>query len=171
MNEWRTLVIDGYNRIPVEVTAVLKRLSVADLEWQPRPRANSIGWTVWHLMRLEDCQIAELAGSEQVWIMDGWHKKFGRPRDPEDTGYGHTPGQVKGFKSPRPKIYLDYLRAVTRQTKRYLLSLKPSDLKRKLNEPWYTPVPTVAVRIVSVLADCHQHLGEASYVRGLLKRH
>jgi hypothetical protein len=67
------------------------------------------------------------------------------------------------------KVQLDYLRAVTDRTKQYLASLAPAELDRELDESWQQPRPTVAVRIVSILADCHQHAGEASYIRGLLE--
>ena len=167
--EWRELVLDGYDRLPDLMKEVLAGLRRADLDRQPHPDCNSLGWTAWHLTRVQDSQIADLMGEEQLWIKDGWNKKFKRPADPDDTGYGHTPEQVRAFRSPSVRIQLDYLRAVVERTKRYLASLAPSDLDRKLDEPWQKPLPTVAVRIVSVLADCHQHAGEASYIRGLLK--
>ncbi len=167
--EWWELIVDGYDRLPDLVKEVLAGLPMADLDRQPYPDCNSLGWTAWHLTRVQDSQIAELMGEEQLWIKDGWYKKFKRPADPEDTGYGHTAKQVRAFKSSSVKIQLDYLRAVVERTKQYLASLAPSDLDRELDEPWQKPLPTVGVRIVSILADCHQHAGEASYIRGLVK--
>jgi len=76
---------------------------------------------------------------------------------------------VAAFKSPPPGVLLDYYRATLEQTKRYLSGLTPADLDRQLDEPWFKPPPTVGVRIVSVMADCLQHSGEAAYLRGLLK--
>ena len=167
--EWRELIIDGYDRLPDLMKEVLAGLRMPDLDWQPHRDCNSLGWTAWHLTRVQDSQVAELIGQEQLWINDGWHKKFKRAADAEDTGYGHTAEQVRAFKSPSVKVQLDYLRAVVERTKQYLASLTPSDLDRELNEPWQRPLPTVGVRIVSILADCHQHAGEASYIRGWVK--
>jgi hypothetical protein len=126
---------------------------------------------VWHLTRVQDGQIADLMGdpAADLWTRDGWHRKFGRPADHEDSGYGHTAAQVRAFRSPSAKVQLDYLRAVTERTKEYLAALTPEALDRELDEPWYTPRPTVGVRLLSILADCHQHAGEASYINGLLK--
>jgi hypothetical protein len=118
---------------------------------------------------VQDAQIADLMGEPDLWTRDGWHAKFDRPPDHDDHGYGHTAAQVRAFRSPSSKVQLDYLRATTDRTKRYLASLKPAELDRALDESWYTPRPTVAVRLVSILADCHHHAGEASYIRGLLK--
>jgi len=167
--EWRELIVDGYDRLPDFMKELLVGVRMADLDWQPHRDCNSLGWTVWHLTRVQDSQIADLMGAEQLWIKDGWSRKFKRLADPDDTGYGHTPEQVRAFKSPSVRIQLDYLRAVVERTKQYLASLTPSDLDRELDEPWQQPPPTMGVRIVSVLADCHQHAGEASYIRGLLK--
>ena len=166
--EWRELIVDGYDRLPELMKDVLAGLRMADLDWQPHRDCNSVGWTAWHLTRVQDSQIAALMSEEQLWIKDGWCKKFKGAADPDDTGYGDTPEQVRAFKSPGAKTQLDYLQAVVDRTTRYLSSLTPSDLDRELDESWYKPLPTVGVRIVSVLADCHQHAGEASYLRGLL---
>ena len=144
-------------------------MRAADLDWPPRPGANPLGWTVWHLTRVQDAQIADLMGEPDLWTRDGWHRKFDRPPDHEDSGYGHTAAQVAAFRSPSAKVQLDYLSATTERTKEYLAALTPADLDRELDEAWYTPRPTVGVRLLSILADCHQHAGEASYIRGLLK--
>jgi hypothetical protein len=167
--EWRELIVDGYDRLPELTEEVLAGFRTADLDWPPRPGCNPLGWTVWHLTRVQDSQIADLMGEASLWTRDGWHQKFGRPPDDDDSGYGHTPAQVSAFRSPSGKVQLDYLRAVTDRTTQYLASLAPADLDRELDEPWQQPPPTVGVRIVSILADCHQHAGEASYIRGLLK--
>jgi hypothetical protein len=166
--EWRELVVDGYDRLPELVEEVLAGVRTADLDWPPRPGANPLGWTVWHLTRVQDGQIADLMGEPDLWTRDGWHRKFDRPPDHDDSGYGHTPAEVSAFKSPSAKVQLDYLRAVTDRTKQYLASLSPTELDRELDESGPEP-PTVGVRIVSILADCHHHAGEASYIRGLLK--
>ena len=167
--EWRELIVDGYDRLPELVEEVLAGVRAADLDWQPRPGANPLGWTVWHLTRVQDAQIADLMGEADLWTRDGWHQKFGRPPDHDDSGYGHTAEQVRAFRSPSAKVQLDYLRAVTDRTKRYVASLTPAELDRELDESWQDSPPTVAVRIVSIVADCHQHAGEAAYIRGLLK--
>ena len=143
-------------------------VKTADQDWAPRPGTNPLGWTVWHLTRVQDGQIADLMGEPDLWTRDGWHQKFNRPADHEDSGYGHTPEQVRAFRSPSAKVQGDYLRATTERTKQYLARLTPAELDRELDESWYTPRPTVGVRLLSILADCHQHAGEASYIRGLL---
>ncbi len=108
-------------------------------------------------------------GAEQLWLKDRWHDRFNRPPDPADTGVGHSSAQVAAFRSPPVKTLLDYQRAVLARTEQYLAVLSEADLGRELDEPWFRPLPTVGVRLVSVMSDCLQHAGQVAYVRGLLK--
>jgi hypothetical protein len=167
--EWKELLLDGYGRIVKELEGILQGLSKHDLDWQPDPQCNSIGWTIWHMTRGQDAQIADLAGKEQIYLKEKWYEKFSRPADPKDTGFGDTAQQVGAFRSPLRTVLLGYLGATTEQSKSYINSIGPADLDRVLNEPWFTPLPTVGVRLVSILADGHHHTGEASYIRGLQK--
>jgi hypothetical protein len=165
--EWKDLLIDGYNRIPEFLENVLKGLTQDDLDWQPRHDCNSIGWLVWHLTRQQDAQIASLIGEKQLWVTDKWYSKFGRQPEPGDVGFGHSPEQVSAFKSPEPRTLLGYNRAAVERSKHYIGSLSENDLARELNEPWFQPLPTVGVRLVSILDDSVLHAGQAAYVRGM----
>jgi hypothetical protein len=167
--EWHDLLADGYGRVQEFLESVLKGLSQDDLDWQPRRDCNSIGWLAWHLTRQQDAQIASLMEEEQLWTDDGWCAKFRRPPDLKDIGFGHTPDQVSAFESPDVQTLLDYHRAVMERSKRYLHALSKTDLDRELNEPWFQPLPTVGVRLISILEDSLLHAGQAAYVRGLLQ--
>ncbi len=167
--DWRDLVIDGYGRVLEVLEPALAGLTRADLDQRPCADCNSIGWIVWHLTRGQDAQIAALSGKEQLWTKGGWHTKFKRPADADDTGFGHTSEEVAAFKSPGRETLLEYYRATLEASKAYILTLSEAELDRKLDEPWYQPPPTVGVRTVSIMADCLEHAGEVAYLRGLLK--
>jgi hypothetical protein len=51
----------------------------------------------------------------------------------------------------------------------YLPMLTEADLGRVVDTRWDPPV-TVQVRLMSVVADDLQHVGQAAYVRGLVHR-
>ena len=165
--EWQDLLADGYGRIPEFMENMLSGLNQDDLNWQPREDCNSIGWLCWHLTRQQDAQIAALMGEEQLWVKDGWHAKFNRDLDAQDSGFGHTPEQVAVFQSPDARTLLDYQRAAVEQSKRYFQTLSEADLDRELDEPWFQPLPTVGVRLVSIMEDSMLHVGQAAYIRGL----
>lgn len=167
--EWRDLLIDGYNRVPEFMKHVLDGLSTRDCDQRPKPDTNSIGWLCWHLVRQQDAQVASMMGKGQLWTEERWHAKFNRPDGPEDSGFGQSPEQAAAFRSPEASVFIGYSQAVTARSVAYIRSLSEKDLERKLNEPWFQPLPTVGVRLVSILEDSMLHAGQAAYVRGLLQ--
>ena len=167
--EWQQLIIDGYGRVLEKLEKAVDGLTQDDLNEQPHPDCNSLGWIIWHLTRVQDHHIADLMGEEQLWVRDGWHARFNRAPDPSDTGFDHSSEEVGTFQSPEVKTLLGYHRAVLERSKRYISTLATADLDRELNEPWFQPLPTVGVRLVSVMSDDLQHAGQVSYIRGLLK--
>jgi hypothetical protein len=167
--EWQELIEDGYGRVLEVLEEALDGLTPDDLNELPNPDCNSMGWLAWHLTRVQDDHIADLLGEEQLWIKDGWHGRFNRPADQKDIGFGHSSEDVAAFKSPGAEILLEYHRAVLTRSRRYISDLSVAGLDRELNEPWFQPLPTVGVRLVSVMSDCLQHAGQIAYMRGLLK--
>lgn len=121
------ILTDAFSRIPRLVHFAVEGLQPAQLRERLDPDANPVGWLIWHLTRVEDDHVSEIAGRPQAWVGERWVERFGRPADPSDTGYGHTSSQVGSF------------------------------------DP-------VGVRLVSVIGDCLQHVGQAAFVRGVLLR-
>ena len=164
--DWRQMIVDSYGNVGRILERVLDGLSQDELDEQPKPECNSIGWLTWHLTRWQDRSVAELTGTEQLWIKDKWNEKFNRPADPEDTGLGHTPEDLKAFKSPDVQTLLGYHNEVLKRMKSYLSGLSETDLGRDLGNP---RVPTVGARLTGILGDSLQHTGQVAYVKGLLK--
>ena len=163
------LLVDGYDRVRQEVQDTLTGLSPQQLAYAPAPGANSIGWLIWHLTRIQDDHVADVAGLEQVWTAGGWHERFDLPFDSSDTGYRHQPEQVAAVRVRSAQLLLDYHQAVFSQSRHYLAGLSERDLARIVDDSWDPPV-TLGVRLVSVLSDDLQHAGQAGYLVGLLSR-
>ncbi|MBS44473.1 MAG: hypothetical protein CMH83_15180 [Nocardioides sp.] len=164
------LLTDAYGRVLETTRAVLDGLTVEELAHRPGPEANSIGWLVWHLARVQDDHVAALAGVEQRWTAEGFAARFALPYDDADIGYGQTPGDVAAYSGAgvtAPDL-MAYLEAVHSATVSYLATLGPDDLDEVVDERWDPPV-TRGVRLVSVVDDDAQHVGQAAYVRGLLE--
>ncbi len=162
------LLADALSRTADQAAWVLAGLSAGDLAWRPGPTANPIGWLLWHLARVQDDHVAEVAGRPQVWTSGGHAERFGLPLDDADTGFGHSSEQV-ALVRPQPEPLLDYVREVHETTLAWLPGVTPRELDRVVDERWDPPV-TLGVRLVSVADDCAQHMGQAAYVRGLLGR-
>jgi uncharacterized damage-inducible protein DinB len=161
------LLLYAYGQLQETVHRTLEGLSPEHLTARPDPEANSIAWLAWHLARVQDSHVAEVAGREQVWTTEGWHDRFGLPFDPSATGYGFTPEQVAQVRVESVDLLLGYYDAVHARTVEFLRGLTDEDLDRIVDRRWDPPV-TLGVRLFSVLSDDLQHVGQAAYVRGLL---
>ncbi|MGH7853635.1 MAG: DinB family protein [Candidatus Binatia bacterium] len=162
------LVLDAFGRVRDMVRDALKDLSPEELLASPKPH---ISWLVWHLSRVQDANFSGLLERPQLWIADGWHARFKMPPDPKDYGSGHrhTLAQVEAFTVTDKPLLLDYLDAVFAQTKSYLATVSNADLNRVLNEPQYQPLPTLSIRLTSVINCNTRHAGQIEYLRGLIK--
>ena len=161
------LLLESYGRIDQTLRRVLDGLDADQLAARVYPDANPIGWLAWHLLRVQDDHVAEVAGSEQVWTADGWARRFDLPVDDSATGYGFGSEQVAQVRVRSVDLLLGYADAVHRCTVEYLRTLGDDDLDRVVDDSWDPPV-TLGVRLVSVLSDDLQHVGQAAYVRGCL---
>jgi hypothetical protein len=161
------LLADGYGRVQELVHGVLNGLSEEDLVFRPGPDANPIGWLVWHLSRVQDAQIADAAGFEQRWTAEGWVDRFALPFDRLANGYGQDPAET-GMVQVDANLLEDYHDAVHEASIEYFRHVSDEDLRRVVDTRWDPPV-TLGVRLVSILADDLQHVGQAAYIRGLLR--
>lgn len=161
-----SLVLDCFGRVHEDLPGVLEALDADALRWRPDPDANPIGWLVWHLTRIQDDHLADLAGVPQVWTEQGFAERFALPYDTSATGYGQSSDEVGAFRASAEDL-LDYHAATHALTEEVVRGL--DDWDRVVDERWDPPV-TAAVRVVSVVNDVTQHVGQAAYVRGMLER-
>ena len=61
------LLIDGFVRVRQVVHSALDGLTDGQLTERLDPDANTIAWLVWHLTRIQDDHVADVAGHGQVW--------------------------------------------------------------------------------------------------------
>ena len=163
------LLIDAFGRIRENVHRAADGLSADDLAFRPDADANSIAWLVWHLTRIQDDHIADLAATPQIWHESHWPDRMGFGGDLSDTGYGYTSEQVAAIRPDGPETLTGYHDAVFERTVGYLRGIGDADLDRVIDRSWDPPV-TVGVRLISVVNDNMQHCGQAGYVRGMLER-
>ncbi|GAA1765566.1 DinB family protein [Pseudarthrobacter sulfonivorans] len=159
------VLLDAFGRVRENVEATLEGLDDGSLARRPAGTGNSIAWLIWHLGRVADAQVASAAGLDQVWTSQDFAGRFGLPLTERDTGYGHSSHQVDAVQAA-PELLLEYYNAVHRQTVEFVNTLTDQDLDRIVDKRWDPPV-TLGVRLVSTIADCLQHVGQAAYAKGL----
>jgi hypothetical protein len=70
---------------------------------------------------------------------------------------------------PGRELLLEYHRAVHARSVQWLRGVGGEDLDRVVDDRWDPPV-TLGVRLVSVVDENAQHVGQAAYLKGLLGR-
>lgn len=168
--KWQQLLIDTYQRLSQEFENILDGLTLEDLHQRPAPDANTIGWLLWHTARSLDRTVGDVMLGEQLWIRDKWYEKFGRRPDPNETGWGHSFEEVGKFRVPDIKTLRDYQRAVIEVSIKYIKELTEEELDRQC--PLSTHPGTMVSagnRIIGNIGEHFQHVGQAAYIRGLLK--
>ena len=161
------ILVDAFGRVQESVHQVVRGLTSSQLAQRIAPDANSIAWLIWHLSRVQDDHVADAFGVPQVWTEYG--KRFELPLEPNDTGYGHSSYQVAQVRVASGDLLTGYHDAVHKQTVRLVSGVTDPDLERVVDEGWDPPV-TLGVRLVSVIDDCAQHVGQAAFIRGILLR-
>jgi uncharacterized damage-inducible protein DinB len=162
------LLADALGRVREQMPDLVAGLSEDDLSWRPDPGANSIAWLAWHLTRIEDDHVSDVAGTDQTWVAEGWAERFGLPFGVREHGYAMSSADV-GRVRVSGDLLAGYHDAVAARTAAYVATLEPDDLDRVVDDAWDPPV-TLGVRLVSVVNEVNAHMGQAQYVRGLIER-
>ena len=121
----RELLRDSFTRLIEHVDDLTDGLTDECRVLPPDGEANSIAWLIWHSARVQDLQLCDIAGIEQVWTRDGWDDRFGLDLPGNDHGYGHGPDDVGKVRAPADllagyyhavhKVTLEYIASVTRR--------------------------------------------------------
>ena len=141
-------------------------LTPEELAWQAGPEANSINWTLWHMLRVEDMWFQFfIQRKNEIWERDGWNQKFGLPI--RDNGFGHTTEQVAAFPALDLAEQISYGEAVRRGTLDYLREVTPDEFDRVPREQ--RPEMSVAAIFRQIIGEVYQHTGQIAYLKGLLR--
>jgi hypothetical protein len=152
---------------PAQAAAALPDLSPAQLNAHLGDHPNSIAWLLWHSGREIDVQLADLTGDSPQW--EDFRARFGLGNVGDGFGLGHTPAQAAEIYVEDQQLLTDYLTATLNAFTDYLRTLTDSDLDEVIDENW-TPAVTRGVRLVSIVDDAIQHVGQAAFIAGALTR-
>ncbi|MBI2887839.1 MAG: DinB family protein [Chloroflexi bacterium] len=141
-------------------------LTLEQLRWQAAPGANSIGYLLWHVGRVEDNFVQRFIGrGDEVWQSSGWQERFGY--ESRGIGTGFTPEEAGGVPIPSLETLWGYLDEVRVRTLAYLSSLDWETLPEKPRADRF-PQWSIQTILRQLSAHANQHLGEINYLRGLM---
>ncbi|MBX7434801.1 mycothiol transferase [Mycobacterium sp. Y57] len=161
----RELLRDSFTRLIEHVDDLTDGLTDDVAYFRPTPEANTIAWLIWHSARIQDAQLCAIADLEQVWLRDGWVDRFALDLPRDAHGYGHTAEEVAKVRAPAA-LLAGYYHAVHKESLAYVASVSAEELGRIVDRRWTPPV-TASARLVSIIDDAAQHLGQAAYIRGI----
>ncbi|NKS65760.1 DUF664 domain-containing protein, partial [Rhodococcus hoagii] len=67
----RAILRDNFERIRELVLASTDGLTTEMADYRPGPQANSIAWLIWHLTRVQDDHVSDIADVDQAWTSRG----------------------------------------------------------------------------------------------------
>ena len=161
------LVAETLLEIDSDMEAALEGLTREEVEWRPGDEANSIGFSLWHLIRAEDHWLSGFAqGMPDIFERSGWDRKW----DMVDAGTGWRYGkeELAAFVTPPVGELWEYGREVRAQTLEYMAGLRADQLSE--TPAWATPWQqgyTIGRMFGHLLCELSQHLGHIRYLRGM----
>jgi hypothetical protein len=155
--------LDGLKR---NLTRVLDKLSQQELMWRPASGCNSMGLILFHIARSEDSFVqTRMQEKPQVWDSGKWYARLNMAEN--EPGSHYTCEQVNAFVVPNLKDLMEYYEAVRARTLEYLSTLPAEAFDRKVKLPFGEF--TVAGIFSLIVGHTSEHVGEISYLRGMLR--
>lgn len=162
------ILLDSLGRVRETVHGLLDDVPEEHLTEPPAPGTNTIAWLVWHLTRVVDEHVADAFDVDVVWTTGGWYDRFALPFPASAHGYGMSYDDVLRVRAGAADLR-GYLDAAFEVADEQLRGVSDGDLDRIVDESWDPPV-TLGVRLVSMINDATQHVGQAAYAAGILDR-
>ena len=125
---------------PIDAAKGLPDLTPAQLNAHPGGHDNSIAWLLWHAGREVDMQLSQL------------------------NGYGQSAEEARSIVVNDQKLLVSYVA----ETLNALIAYAKSGIEwdEVIDRDW-TPEVTRGVRMVSIVDDAAQHVGQAAYIAGM----
>lgn len=148
---------------PIDAAHRIPELNAEQLNAHPGNHPNSVAWLLWHTGREIDVQLSHLYGKPEVW--ESYRDRFDLGELGDSVGYGHTEEQARQIQVSDRQLLVDYVEACLQALAEYTNVLTETDFAEVIDTSWETPV-TRGVRLVSIIDDATQHIGQAAYAAG-----
>ncbi len=167
MNEFKRAIISGLEEYLQSLYKALDGLSISELEWQPSLESNNIIYLIWHMGRVEDNWINQIiGGNENVWIKNGWNKKF--PFDESDYGKGYNKQDLATLPRMDKDEIMKFYEEQRSESITVIKNLNDEDLAKEYKR--LTGELKSGYWILGhVLVEESQHLGQIAYIRGMMR--
>ncbi|MBI14847.1 MAG: hypothetical protein CL782_01105 [Chloroflexi bacterium] len=166
MNYFQLAIKSGLDEYYEILNKSLDTLSQEELIFRPQIHSNSIVFLVWHMAMVEDWLTNEiLLNNEKIWIIDKYYEKF--PDLKEKRGYGFSQEELDKFPNMDIEWLINYYDVVRNNTNKLLENITEKDLYLKYE--FKSEEVTGYFILGRLITELSQHLGQVSYIRGMLR--
>jgi DinB superfamily len=132
------------------------------------PKANSIAWVLWHVVRTEDNVVRFVLQNRRppVWTEGGYAEKLGLP--PIAQGTGMSAEEAHALRIKDLELFREYMHKVWASTDEFLASTDPAALEKVITVRPLGEMP--GIRALAQVCGSHgmQHFGEIELARTLV---
>tara|TARA_B000000437_G_scaffold211836_1_gene183033 strand:+ start:235 stop:747 length:513 start_codon:yes stop_codon:yes gene_type:complete len=166
MNYFQLAIKSGLDEYYEILNKSLDTLTQEELIFRPEIHSNSIVFLVWHMAIVEDWLTNEiLLNNEKIWIIDKYYEKF--PDLKEKRGYGFSQEELDKFPNMDIEWLINYYDVVRNNTNKLLENITEKDLYLKYE--FKSEEVTGYFILGRLITELSQHLGQVSYIRGMLR--
>jgi hypothetical protein len=155
-------------RLHAALDGSLQGLTAEQLHMVTHPRANTIAWVVWHVVRTEDGIVRWVLQNRRtpVWTEGGYAEKLGLP--PVTQGTGMSTADAQALRINDVELFGEYMRRVWASTAEFFASADPAAFDKTV-----TVKPLGEMTVLRALADVcavhgMTHVGQIDLLRTLV---
>ena len=158
-----------FDRLAQEFKNTLENFGAQRLAWRPAPRANDIGSMLWHSARAWDGYLFYLDGAAELFVTQDWAKRFEMRLKPRKSWVDVFTEDQVAYVRAHPRLFIEYIDAIHTRTKDFLSIATSDHLATRVKIPWWPEERPKAFVLAHIIRHSYEHLGEAQYVKGLMK--
>ena len=156
-------ISQSMEQVQLRLVVTCEGLSKEQVLWRPMPRANNIGFILWHMGRADDARVTSLSADQKdLWEADGWYQRFDQTVDSPDLGDRQG---LRDLVIPELGVLLAYIEATHERYQSFLKSFTEADLDSPVSAS--EPLMTIGAALRHGITHKNNHHGQIDYIRGL----
>jgi hypothetical protein len=163
-------ILAQLKRLHAGLDASLAELTPAQLHTVPagHPKANTIGWGIWHYVRTEDNIVRWVIQDRRppIWTEDGYGQRLGLP--PAAQGTGMSTEEAQALRIKDVPLFQEYTRKVWAGTDELFAAATPALLEKTVMVKPLGEMSVIQCLGQVGLTHGMTHLGEIGLARTLI---
>ncbi|MFC1977479.1 DinB family protein [Chloroflexota bacterium] len=161
--EAKELILRSLEQSQGYVTKALDGLTQEEAAWSPTAECNSIAFTLWHVVRVEDSFVNRFVQhGKELYKAEGWQEKLGTPV----KAFQYSVEELQAWEAPKLEDLRNYADAVREKTLAFLQSATPEKLAEEIVRP-NRPTDSVVGILGRISTEIALHAGQIAYLRGV----